>query len=187
MNKNILDGMMQSGYKPEFVFFWGHTPTKSGFITKSCLSQWWMGHPFVGDSNVQYNTAEHYMMAQKARLFKDDEAFEKIVSSTDPREVKALGRLIKNFDNQVWEENRLFIVATGNMMKFSQHPELIDFLLGTSDKILVEASPFDTIWGIGMDEHNSKCEQPAKWHGENLLGFALMEVRSLLRMAIAGV
>ena len=95
--------------------------------------------------------------------------------------IKKLGRLVKNYNDEVWIEKRFHIVVEGNLAKFSQNEDLRNFLLNTDDKILVEASPKDTIWGIGFDEFAPEAMNPSLWNGENLLGFALMEVRDKLR------
>ncbi|MCJ7933955.1 MAG: NADAR family protein [Chryseobacterium sp.] len=161
----------------KFLFFWGHTVKDE--ITKSCFSQWFPAK--FEESGIVYKTAEHYMMAGKARLFNDDEILEKILAAGSPNQVKSLGRKVKNFDPQLWNEHKYEIVKKGNLLKFSQNQKLRDFLLSTHDKVLVEASPYDTIWGIGMLETDSRAENPLLWDGENLLGFALMEVRDELR------
>ena len=162
----------------EFLFFWGHQPSKDGSIIKACLSQWWLSD-FVKDG-VKYITAEHYMMANKAKLFNDMEVFEKVLTKTSPKDVKDLGRQIKNFDAVVWDSQKYQIVKGGNYLKFSQNESLKQFLIQTKNKVLVEASPADAIWGLGMAEDNMKIKNPSEWRGENLLGFALMEVRNEL-------
>ncbi|GEN68710.1 NADAR family protein [Chryseobacterium rhizosphaerae] len=161
----------------KFLFFWGHTVKDE--ITKSCFSQWFTGK--FEENGIVYNTAEHYMMAGKARLFNDPETLEKILQASTPNQVKSLGRKVKNFDPKLWDEYKYEIVKQGNLLKFSQNQKYKDFLLSTNNKILVEASPYDTIWGIGMLETDSRAENPLLWNGENLLGFALMEVRDELR------
>ncbi|AZA52698.1 NADAR family protein [Chryseobacterium sp. G0201] len=167
----------QKKEKIEFLFFWGHTVKEE--ITKACFSQWF---PFQFEENgIEYKTAEHYMMAGKATLFNDNETLEEILKSDSPNQAKNLGRKVKNFDPQLWNEHKYEIVKQGNFLKFSQNEKFKDFLLSTNDKILVEASPYDTIWGIGMLETDPKAENPSQWDGENLLGFALMEVRDLLK------
>jgi ribA/ribD-fused uncharacterized protein len=163
----------------EFVFFWGHRKSKNNEITSSCLSQWWIA-PFTVDA-VSYNTAEHWMMAQKAMLFGDKETYEKIICARSPAEAKALGRQVKNFDGRVWDEKCFQIVVEGNFHKFNQHPLLKNFLLGTQNHILVEASPVDKIWGIGLSADDEKAQNPCHWNDQNLLGFALMEVQDRLR------
>lgn len=159
----------------EYLFFWGHQPSRDGSIIKTCMSQWW-NSPFMED-NIIYKTAEHYMMAQKAKLFNDSEVFDRIISKESPKDVKDLGRQIKNFDTDSWNANKYHIVKQGNYLKFSQNENLKHFLIQTKNKILVEASPVDAIWGIGLVEESPKAKNPIEWRGENLLGFALMEVR----------
>lgn len=158
-----------------FLHFWGHTPKQLDKIDKSCLSQWFPAK-FTIDG-VEYATAEHYMMAQKAKLFNDEDSFQKIINSKDPSEAKKLGRGVKNYDGKTWEQHRFDIVLNGNIAKFSQNHVLKEFLLSTQDKILVEASPVDAIWGIGLAEQDAKVNDPTQWKGLNLLGFALMQVR----------
>lgn len=163
--------------KLEFLFFWGHTMKDE--ITKACFSQWF---PFEFQENeIVYKTAEHYMMAGKAKLFNDYEVLEQILNAETPNQAKSLGRKVKNFDPKIWDEHKYEIVQQGNLLKFSQRGKFKEFLLSTNDKILVEASPYDTIWGIGMLETDPRAENPSQWNGENLLGFALMQVRDKLR------
>lgn len=173
---NIIE-RHQRKEKLEFLFFWGHTMKDE--ITKACFSQWF---PFEFQENgIGFKTAEHYMMAGKAKLFNDDEILEQIVKAETPNQAKSLGRKVKNFDPKIWNEHKYEIVKEGNLLKFSQNEKFKEFLISTNDKILVEASPYDTIWGIGMLESDPKAENPSQWNGENLLGFALMEVRDELR------
>lgn len=162
----------------KYLFFWGHRPSKDGTITKSCFSQWF---EFSFEVNgVQFLTAEHYMMSEKARLF-DPEMVGQIVACKTAAEAKKLGRQVRNFDNNVWLKNREEIVIEANLNKFSQNSRLKEFLLNTKDRILVEASPVDAIWGVGMAADNKDINNPEKWRGLNLLGFALMVVRDKLR------
>lgn len=174
--KNIEE-KFQKKERVKFLFFWGHTVKDE--ITKSCFSQWFPCN--FEENGVIYSTAEHYMMAGKARLFGDQEILEKILKTSSPQQAKSLGRKIKNFDHILWDKHKYEIVKQGNLLKFSQNPEFKDFILSTSEKVLVEASPYDRIWGIGMLETDSRAENPLQWNGENLLGFALMEVRDELR------
>ncbi|MTH17087.1 NADAR family protein [Flavobacterium sp. LC2016-01] len=163
----------------KFLFFWGHQPSKDGIITKTCFSQWWLSSFEV--ENGTYKTTEHWMMAKKAALFQDKEILEKILLADSPAEAKKLGREVKNYDDKLWLENRYEIVKQGNYHKFSQNPDLKTFLLNTKERILVEASPVDPIWGIGMASDHKDVLNPEKWKGLNLLGFALVEVRDELR------
>ncbi|MDF1698030.1 MAG: NADAR family protein [Saprospiraceae bacterium] len=166
------------GKHMDFLFFWGHQPKKDGSISKSCFSQWWIA-PFTHEG-IEYKTAEHFMMAGKAKLFGDKEMEEQIIQTNSPREAKALGRKVRNFDNATWQENCYQIVKKANILKFSQNEALKSFLLQTESKILVEASPVDPIWGIGMAEDNTEVNNPMHWKGKNLLGFILMEIRDEL-------
>lgn len=120
------------------------------------------------------------MMAEKARLFGDEESAKKAVAAQNPREAKTIGRGVKHFNESTWLNNRFKIVVNANYHKFSQDDALKVFLLSTNERVLVEASPVDKIWGIGLAAENNSCENPNLWKGLNLLGFALMEVRSLL-------
>ena len=124
------------------------------------------------------------MMAQKAELFGDKEIHKQIIACDDPAEIKKLGRRVRKFDASVWDQAKYSIVLNGNWKKFSQNPQLRDFLLSTGDQILVEASPYDTIWGIGLSADQAVAG-PQSWRGENLLGFALMEVRDELARVYA--
>ena len=163
----------------KYLFFWGHTQNNQGVIDKSCFSQWYPA-PFVEESTA-YLTAEHYMMAKKAELFGDLSIRDEILKVSHPKQAKELGRKVRSFDGAVWDENKIQIVQQANLLKFSQHPELREFLLGTGDRIIVEASPYDRVWGIGMAGDHPHAEQPERWRGENLLGFALMAVREQLQ------
>ena len=164
----------------EIIFFWGHTPDPTR-ITAACLSQWY-DCTFEVDG-VMYHTAEQYMMACKARLFGDKDILDKIMSADHPRDYKKLGRRISGFDSTVWDGKKYDIVVEGNKAKFGQHAELREFLLSTGDAILAEASPYDKIWGIGLNRYQAQKVPVEQWQGENLLGCALMDVRDWLRSA----
>ncbi len=166
----------RNGEQFEFLFFWGHQLSKDGTITKSCLSQWYAA-PFAVDGIV-YPTAEHWMMAEKARLFGDSAAVDAILAAPDPKVAKALGRKVKNFDGQLWADRCREIVTRGHIEKFRQNEPLRDFLLASSDIVIVESSPYDRIWGIGLKHSDEQALDPTKWRGGNLLGIALMDVRS---------
>lgn len=174
-----LIAIFEQKEKVKFLFFWGHQPSKRGDLTAACFSQWW-GSPFVVEE-VRYNTTEHWMMAQKALLFDDLEIYQKVIAAKSPAEAKALGRQVRSFDEAAWNARRSAIVVRGNLEKFRQHPDLREFLLQSQERVLVEASPVDSIWGIGLAADNELAANPKQWPGLNLLGFALMEVRDLLR------
>ena len=117
------------------------------------------------------------MMAEKARLFNDREIRDRILQAQHPGEAKKLGRMVKSFNQALWEKERFDIVIKGNIAKFSQNEALRNYILGTKNRVLVEASPRDRIWGIGLTANDPKAENPYQWQGLNLLGFALMETR----------
>ncbi len=121
------------------------------------------------------------MMAEKARLFDDRICLNRILKSNNPGEAKKLGRTVQSFQQDVWIKHRTPIVVAGNMAKFSQNEQLKEFLVNTKTRVLVEASPVDRIWGIGLGADNPDRENPWKWKGLNLLGFALMQVREQLK------
>ena len=174
--KYTIENIVQES---KFLFFWGHQPNKDGSISKTCFSQWWLSSFEV--DKVIYKTAEHWMMAKKAELFKDDQVLAKIIKANSPAEAKKLGREVKNYNETLWLAARFDIVKEGNYHKFSQNADLKNFLINTNDRVLVEASPVDPIWGIGMASDDKDVLNPEKWKGLNLLGFALMEVRDELR------
>lgn len=167
------------GEKFRYTFFWGHQPSSDGSITESCFSQWWKSD-FWSVAHT-YCCMEQFMMANKAELFGDEEIREQILQCCDPKQMKALGRKVRNFDETVWNEAKYSIVLNGNYLKFSQNHELRNFLLSTGESVIAEASPYDGIWGIKMGRADENVLNPLKWRGENLLGFALMEVRDEIR------
>jgi ribA/ribD-fused uncharacterized protein len=140
-------------------------------ISASCFSQWY-AVPFIANGQ-SYRTAEHFMMAEKARLFDDRDAMEKVLAARTPGEAKSRGRDVRGFDEETWIERRFDIVVAANKLKFSQNLDLLAFLLGAGQRILVEASPVDKIWGIGLEAKDPRADNPRLWKGLNLLGFAL--------------
>lgn len=162
--------------RPKYLFFWGHKKPASG-VDQSCFSQWFAAGFSEGD--IRYKTAEHFMMAEKARLFNSPRLTD-ILAAHSPAEAKKLGRLVEHFDNGIWEQHRFDIVVRANMLKFSQNPALREYLLATGKRVLVEASPVDKIWGIGLAADHRNARVPSKWRGLNLLGYALMQVRAEL-------
>jgi ribA/ribD-fused uncharacterized protein len=153
------------------------------FTEASMFSQWYPCTFVVGEQT--FNCAEQFMMHGKAVLFGDAETAAEILAADHPRTHKALGRKVKNFDVGVWERERMRIVKDGNRAKFTQNPELIAALLATQGTTLVEASPFDKIWGIGLGEDDPRAQDPKQWKGKNLLGYVLTELRDELLAARA--
>ena len=156
-----------------FVFFW-HEYAENGIF-----SQW---HPtsFVIEG-IRYATAEQYMMAKKALLAGDLRSYALIMNEPNPQKCKKLGRLVSNLDTAAWDKCKEEVVINANMAKFGQNPEALQALLHTGNRLLVEASPLDNLWGIGMDASNPDSTNPGKWNGPNLLGKILMYVREKLR------
>lgn len=156
--------------KSDFLFFWGGE-----------FSQWYDSE-FELDG-VKYNCAEQYMMHQKALLFEDTISAKKILETHNPKQQKAIGRQVRGFDAQKWTDVSYDIVLKGNIAKFTQNDKLREYILSTKDIEVVEASPEDKIWGIGLRESDSRAWDKTKWQGTNLLGKVIMETRKILRDA----
>ena len=152
------------------------------FFTEASPFSNWYPCRFT-DDGVEYNCTEQHMMRGKALLFGDTDVAAEILAAAHPREHKALGRKVKNFDDHVWKRERVRIVTAGNRAKFTQNPELLEQLLATKGTTLVEASPFDKIWGIGLDAKDPSANDPTQWKGQNLLGKLLTELRDELLAA----
>ncbi|MET8077273.1 NADAR family protein [Streptomyces sp. NPDC005303] len=180
-SQDALVKQVRAGAKIKYLHFWGHRPRADGRVGASCLSQWWPA-PFAVDG-ATFATAEHWMMAAKARLFEDQEAERRILAAGSPAQAKNMGRLVRGFDEQIWRRERFGIVVEGSVHKFAAHEDLREYLLNTGDRVLVEASPLDRVWGIGLAADDEAAGDPGRWRGPNLLGFALMEARDRLRNA----
>lgn len=152
----------------KYVLFWGHA-----------FSQWAL-RPMKIDG-VVYNCCEQYMMAEKARMFGDDKALAKIMEEQDPERQKAIGRQVKGFKENLWNAKARDIVYKANYHKFSQNDDCLKLLREAGDRTIVEASPTDTIWGIGLSETDPRATDPSRWRGTNWLGECLMKVRDTLR------
>lgn len=172
-----LRAKCRAGERLKYVFFWGHE-SRSGELSSSCFSQWYEA-PFFVDGQ-RYTTAEHFMMAEKAALFGDEAKRAEILKAPHPGAAKALGRSVAGFDEARWNHQRFSIVVRANEAKFTQNPLLGRFLLQTGSRVLVEASPVDRIWGIGLAADDARATDPDQWQGLNLLGFALMQARQSL-------
>ena len=148
------------------VYFWG-----------GHYSQWFKS-PFK-ENGKTFPTAEHYMMYHKALLFDPSKA-DQVFDTDNPKKVKALGRSLNNFNKNVWDSHCMKIVTQGNYLKFTQNPELFKQMLADNPKILVEASPVDTIWGVGLHFDDPLILDKANWKGENKLGQCLIAARELI-------
>jgi ribA/ribD-fused uncharacterized protein len=178
-SREALVEALRAGRRVKYLHFWGHRPLPDGRIGASCLSQWWPS-PFTVDG-VRYATAEHWMMTAKARLFADPEGERRVLAAGHPAQAKEAGRLVRGFDEETWRRERFRVVVEGSVHKFAAHADLRAFLLGTGERVLVEASPLDRVWGIGLAATDERATDPEQWRGPNLLGFALMRARTRLR------
>jgi ribA/ribD-fused uncharacterized protein len=175
---SALQTLVACGARPRYLFFWQHTATTTDEIGKECLSQWYASSFEL--EGLVFETAEHYMMYRKSVLFGDLGKAQQILAAPNPAVAKALGRSVRGFSDAVWKEHRSGICIDGNCAKFSQSPPLREFLLHTKPCVLVEASPVDRVWGIGLAAEHEHASDALKWRGQNLLGFALMTVRDRL-------
>ena len=140
----------------------------------------WYPSKMVDDEGVSYSCCEQYMMSRKAKLFGDTGVYDKIMKEQSPRYQKALGREVSDYDDDVWNKHKFDIVVDGNVIKFSQSEELKKLILSTENKIIVEGSHEDPIWGVGLSYDDDRILDESNWQGENLLGKAIMEVRNLI-------
>jgi ribA/ribD-fused uncharacterized protein len=178
-----LRARIRGGQSFTYVPFYGHT-AEEGRITNAVYSQFFPAEFSV--DGQRYRWAEQWMMAGKARLFGDEEALAAILAAGEPLDCKRIGRTVRGYDDERWKDARFDLVVEGNIAKFGQNAALRDHLLGSGDAILVEAAPRDQIWGIGYGRDNPAVHDPLRWRGRNLLGFALVKVRAVLRGEIAG-
>lgn len=166
-----------AGNLPPLLCFWGHT-AKADHPGPWVLSQWWPA-PFEVDGQT-YRHAEAFMMAEKARLFGDEETRRIVLLADHPGEAKKFGRSVRGFDENIWATARYDIVLRASLAKFEQNEALGRYLRSTSPAVIVEASPHDRIWGIGLSAGEEGAHTPSQWRGLNLLGFALTHTRKLL-------
>jgi hypothetical protein len=152
-----------------FVYFWGK---------QDAFSNW---HPseftYLG---ILFSHVEMFMMYSKAMLFGDAETAKQILATPDPKSCKDLGRSVKGFVEETWGKKCQQIVEIGCREKFLQNPSLLEQLLNTDGRLLVEASPYDRIWGIGLSADNPRASTPSTWQGRNLLGHILTKIRDQL-------
>lgn len=150
--------------KGKYYFFW------SGPFSQ------WAQSPFILQG-IRFNTCEQWMMWNKAKMFGDEDIAEQIIATKNPKQQKALGRKVRNFDDNVWMSKAYHIVVDGNRAKFTQNQGFRTELELTKGLTIVEASPYDRRWGIGMGAGDPGVDDPANWRGENLLGQALTQLR----------
>jgi len=173
-NRETVQKALGDGTLKGFFPFYG-AKSFGAQVGKECLSNHYICT--FEEKGVQYQSVEQYTMAGKATLFNDTISFNMIMKTSCPKAAKKLGRSVKDFDEHTWMQNRIDIVRVGLELKFSQNPALAAFLSSTGNKVLIEASPSDTIWGVGLSQANPGILDMSLWRGENLLGFLLMEVR----------
>lgn len=151
-----------------YIFFWGYKDTNKKVLSNFHFTK-------IKYKNLTFSSSEQLFMYKKAELFKDEQMKEKILKAKTPKEAKGYGRLVKNFDTKTWDENKTDIMTEVLTLKFSQNQNLKSYLLSTKGYTLVEASPYDRIWGIGFNEFDA-LKNKNKW-GQNFLGLCLMKVR----------
>jgi ribA/ribD-fused uncharacterized protein len=173
---------LHAGETFTYRHFYGHTPQKNGRLSNAVFSQFYTCR-FEIDGQAYY-WAEQWMMAGKARLFDDTTSLHKILGAHSPQECKQFGREVANYNNDMWNAARFDLVTKGNVAKFGQNEGLKAYLLETGNEILAEAAAQDKIWGTGLDRGDPLANDPLQWPGLNLLGFALIRAREILRSKI---
>ncbi len=153
------------------------------FSQKDFLSNWFPCAFTV--KGITFNCVEQFMMYTKSMLFGDTVTANKILNTNSPKLQKALGRVVKGYDDAVWVEKRARMVYIGCYSKFQQNPELLKMLFSTGNTTLVEASPYDTVWGVGLSAEDPNILHLENWKGANLLGEVLSQVRADLKATVS--
>ena len=163
------------------VYFWKPKPKVANVVDAACCCQWWYSR--IEFEGVTFVTAEHAMMYGKAKMFGDQQAMDAILEERLPHVAKSIGRQVRNFNNRKWEDESYALVKAINKAKFTQDPRLKKWLLSLPENtVIVETSPYDRIWGIGLAEDEPvDLKQLKNWQGQNKLGFAITEVLQELR------
>lgn len=175
MNREVYKYLYNKGTRIQHIAFFSDKEETDYAV----FSQWFESDFKRGE--IWYSTMEQYMMSRKAALFGDAQMYAKILKEKNPAEIKKMGRLVKGFNQAIWDAEKYSIVLEGNVLKFAQNEQLKKILLSTGNRVLIEASPYDKIWGVHMPADNPNIMDPNLWEGENLLGFALMEARNILK------
>lgn len=157
---------------PPPVLFHGADESKGEYRNFSNMSE----HRIAVDGG-EFPTVEHYFQAMKAKEFKDDEIYEKIIKAKSAKAAKALGKKVKGFEKEVWDAKRDDIMRLGIRTKFVQHPELRKQLQETGERMIGEADARNTYWGIGTSQTSEKSKHPDKWRGQNKIGKIMMDLR----------
>lgn len=157
------------------IFFWRQNEIPFGVFCQ------WYPSRFTDQNGVEWQNMEQYIMGMKAELFKDQRSYDRIRRDSTPSKCKAVGRQVANFDEKIWKRKAPLLAYIGNCMKYEQNTKLRKILLSTRDQPLFEASPIDKIWGIGLDAKSAAECDPDDFPGTNLLGKALVKVRTKLQ------
>ena len=163
-----------------YAFFWKET--EGPF---RCCANWYPS-PFALSGQLVFPTAEHALMYSKAALFGDTLSASAVLAAPTPKDAKALGRLVSNFDQTLWDRCSTWIMTRLLIAKFAQNPDLLSVLVATGSAVLAEASPYDRVWGLGLSEAQAASVAPSDWPGENRLGLCLAWARSILAERAAG-
>lgn len=157
------------------IFFW---------MPDSFMSNWYSPSPLylIDHPSVRFENSEAAFMFLKAMTFGDLFVAKQVIANQDPKYTKGLGKTVNGFTDEVWAEERYNCMLDACFAKFTQNPKLAKKLLATGSKILVEASPYDKIWGVGLAPNDVRVLNPANWRGLNLLGEVLMDIRDLLNL-----
>lgn len=154
------------------------------FFVSGPFSQWhqsaFIEKAWPSELPITWAGCEQFMMAGKALLFHDFDIYNQILKETNPKKIKALGRMIQNFDEIIWKNNARDIVLRGNLAKFRQNEKLKSYLLNTGDRKMVEGAWYDPVWGVGLAWDDPMIENPDNWKGTNWLGEILNIVRDSL-------
>jgi len=165
--QEMIERGIETLHSDKYHFFWNGP-----------FSQW---HPSTFMYQfVVFNCAEQAMMAHKAITFNSMDVYHKIMAASHPSQQKKLGRIVQNFDEAIWNRTKRRLVFEINMAKFTQNTELKQHLFATKGKRIVEASPLDPIWGVGLCETDPLILDEKNWKGQNLLGETLTLVRDVL-------
>ena len=148
-----------------------NTNDENGYLSNLFLSDFTLG-------KLTFSSMEQYMMYQKAICFNDTKTASEILRTSDVGHIKALGRMVANYNENYWNGVRQIIIYEGLLAKFSQNQNLAKLLIDTKNALIAECAVNDLIWGIGLSLENPDRLHPKKWKGKNLLGYALMMVRT---------
>ncbi len=161
---------LKSSVEPVAICFFWRPHLRNGWMSN------WSNHA-IAESGVRFATCEHYIMYHKAQIMGDAAMAARVIGVPTPAAAKALGRRVANFDERKWEQQRADVALRAVKLKAEQHPVLRVQLLLTQGQHIAEASPYDSIWGIGCSDADPRAGDPSKWPGLNILGKAWMHAR----------